>query len=284
MRKMRRGISFFLMFVLALSFVSAIDTQITLKVNPNAEVKLNILNPESLQAYQVFYLNSSETGVASATFSGDVSIVAVSFVVWKEGKIVKYVKASDYGNFSTSSSINIDTLQEINTASTVNTTNTTVVENTTVQNVSSSVNRTSDSTNSLPTGKSIDNANETNKSSFVFDVYEKVKGVNYMAILKVVGYVVGAVFIIGVILLIVFKVKSRSGYAREFKVRGAEFASGSKDRGLSEAEKKICHAQEEIKCAQEEINKIRNRKTEVRQAEEKFLQAKNDLEKLRGKF
>ncbi len=102
----------FVLVLLLVPLVSAIDVSITIKTGPNNDIALNVLNPDTLDATQTLNINSSDTGIASTTISTGLSKIAVSAVIRKNGKIVKVVKAEDYGNFSTSSPITIDTLQE----------------------------------------------------------------------------------------------------------------------------------------------------------------------------
>lgn len=280
-------------FILSIFVVSAIDTSITLKVNPNSEVNLNILNPETIQPYQSFVINSSDAGVAQATFSGDVGLVAISFVVRKEGKILQYIKAGDYGNFSTSSAIYIDTLKE--TVAAANTTTPAAVNNTSAA-VNDTLNNTktaiqNDTSNTLAdtdagvTGKAIADTDSTNKSSFFSGVFVKIKGFNYWGVLKIAGYIIMAAVILAVVFFMVVKLKSKVPIlAKQLKSPQSATTVKYSGRDVSDAERRINQAQEELRKAQEEINLIKNRKSLVQDAEKKFQEAKKNLDRARGNY
>ncbi len=283
---MRSKIFLILVFILISSLVSAIDTSITLKINPNAEVTLNVLNPETIQPYKVFVINSSEAGMASATFSGDVGIVAVSFVVRKEGKILQYKKASDYGNFSTSSPIYINTLEESNLTTNATTpdlmNNSTLVVNTTETTIQNTTNNTLVDTSSGITGRAVTDINDTNKSSFFSGVFVKIKSINYWKVLKILGYILLGIVILFILLFAAKKIRSKIPFSTR-QLKSSQFTTVKySGQEISEAERRISHAQEEIKKAQEEINLIKNRKSNVREAEKKFLEAKKELDRARG--
>lgn len=294
---MRRDVFFVLLLIFSLVVVSAIDTPINLKVTPNSEVSLNVLNPSTLQSYQFFVLNSSESGMASATFSGDVNLIALSFVVRKSGKIVQYIKPGDYGNFSTSSSITIDTLQEKPSNSSenssvsqpVNVTNTSLTNSSEssspaneTQNISTQPNLTGSITGN--TGSGTDNSTASNKSSFfggIGDFAKKSSKYVLYAFIGILGLIAGVIVFFFIVKFV--QARRKSGV---FQLKKQEMNSAGKysEKGLSDAEKRIEQAQAEISKAKHEIDLIKNRKTTVLEAERKFQEAKKELERVRGGF
>jgi hypothetical protein len=269
----------FVFSILSVSFISALDTQITLKVNPNAEVDLKVLNPETIQPYQAFFVNSSEAGLVKVTFSGDVGLIAISAVVRKEGKIVQYIKASDYGNFSTSGPIDIDTLIKIETANTTvvnltlnssenaNTTET-VIQNSTIN---------ASGLNSALVGKVVGDINATNKSSVFSGVFDGIKSINYKKGLKITGYVVLGIVVLAVIFLVVTRLKSRMPFStkqlKSPQTATAKLSERELERELQEKERKL-------KDAQTEINKLKNQ-GKISEIEKRIEAERKEIEKLR---
>ena len=279
---MRGKLLLILVFILSLSFVSSTETPITLKVNPNCQITLNVLNPETVQPYTVLYINSSEDGMAHASFSGDVGIVALSFVVRKEGKILQYVKSSDYGNFSTSNSIYIDTLQEPNETTTDANSTLLIANNTanvtTSQNVSGNA---SVNTGIALTGGAVSDTNATINSSFFTGFVTGITGINYIGILKVLGYIILGIAILIVVFFVIKKIISNRMFGAR-QLGSSQFTTVKySEQNIGGAEKKIQRAQEEIRKAQEQINLIKNRKTRVMEAERKIEEDRKELERLR---
>lgn len=274
--------------VVSFQFVLA-DTTVTVRVNPNSEIVLNLLNPFSLEAYQSFVINSSETGLATCNTSITPDKVAVSMIVRKNGKIVQNIKPADYGNFTMGGTIYIDTL-----LATTPTTPPATTPAATTPNVTNTTPATTPDTPPATAAAVNSSNNSANESaSFISGIVESVKSWDFGYILKIVAYIVGGVVIIFIILFIIYKIREKKAFysPKAFKPKSKDssgFGSGFRLLGvggsgdLSSAEKRIRAAQEEIKRAQEEINKIKNQKSEIKQAEEKFLQAKKDLERLKG--
>ena len=110
---MKRGVLPVFLLALFLSFgiVSAVDTEITVQTLPEHSVDIYILQPdEEYSLIKDFHVSSNKSGVASATFSSDVSEFEVKVLVRKGNTQIVNERFND--TFSAGESVSLELYPE----------------------------------------------------------------------------------------------------------------------------------------------------------------------------
>ena len=256
----KKGIVYFLALVFVIQGVLAVDTVITVHTGSNQQVTVNVLDPSTGDALQVYFVNSSETGDAIATFTSGTRGIDISIIARKAGSIFKTKRIEGQ---TTGGQIYINLLEEE-----VPVTPTPVVENTTntTAAVETVVETTTPPVPEVQVQESTPPATESKVTGNVVGEPGSGKKIYLYILLGVIGA--------AVIVFLVFKVGGsfvNSQPAGDVKV--VKLSERKLERELEEKERKL----EE---ANREINKLRNQ-DKIKEMERRIEEEKKLIEKLR---
>jgi hypothetical protein len=271
-------IIFLAIMVAMVPLIAADDTRITVKTLPgyNYTVSLTILNPDTEDAYMdgMFENTTDSAGDAFFTYSSASKRIGFSIIVRQNGRIAfnKKLGINSTTVYNTGGSI---TLNLFETQPVTTTTSPVVTGN--VINTSNNTNITNNSANTVVSNNK-DSSENTKKDASIFSSLSDIK-INWKNIFKWVGYVIGAIIALFVIIIlfkfIIKAVRNNLGAGSFTKKSEDIVVDKNTARQLSEAERKI-------KEAQETIDYIKNKKNKVAEAERRFEEARKELEKIKG--
>ncbi len=253
-----------------LPLVAAVETAIGVETLRNHQVTLNILNPNTGDAYKSLEGTSNAEGIATLTYtsSSNQNINIYAIIRNSEGKIVL---TKSFESLSTGNAIVLKVLGTTTTAPPVTTPNLTVNEtpkNTTPINLTQNLTITQNATN----------LSTTSASSYSL-------GSTFTSIWKTLityGYIIGIIIIL--ILLVLLIIKFWPNIRRKIDERQAlprtKEKSSEKDTDAG-SPRELLNAEKKLKQLQQEIDGIKNKNRRIIEAERKFEDAKRELERLR---
>lgn len=278
---MNRKITYALVFSVILftivPLISAVETAIGVETLPDHQVTLNILNPNTGDAYKSIEGTSNAEGIATLTYTSsstqNVNIYAI--IRNKEGKIVL---TKSFESLSTGNAIALKVLTITTTTSPVKAPN--VTANETLKNSTPSVNLTPN----LTITQNATNLSATNlsasqtASSYSF-------GSTFTSIWKVLvsyGYIIGIIIILILIVLLIIKfwpnIRRKIDERRTLSRTKEKDAEKDLDAG---SPRELLNAEKKLKQLEAEISSIKNKNRRIIEAERKFDDAKRELERLR---
>ncbi len=267
------------MIISITAFVSAGAVQLEVITYANHDVTVNILDPvREDPLLMTLEDNTGQDAKVEFNFEATASKIDIWVGVKKSGKLVTSKKFTGY---TPSGPISLRVLKDdplaVNTTNqTANSTNQTT--NTTTNNVTNqtSPNTTSSATPATNTS-STEPTNETSEDSMpkYFSDFPVMKVIIYIvAILAVV------LIIVGVILFLVFRNKSKA--PKDIKVKKySELKEEIKERNKTADEKKIDELENRIKGLQDEVDDIKNKKSRIKEVEERIKKDMVELERLK---
>lgn len=274
--------------LLVIPAVFAIDTEIELKTNDNIPVTIRILNQESKildPVNGIFNEVSDGLGKVSVIFSSDERVIKMSISL-KGSDESRTIFINDL--MPTGGKIYIDITKEspVPVITSMISEQNETLSNKTEETASNSLDVNIEVTNT--TNESIgenltEGATQTQNQSE--EVNKGFKGVTGAVIdgtkavfsSRITYYIIGGIFILGVLFFAVFIARKKLGKKRltNFKVTLlSEIKSGkSHDRSVEDAEKKL----EEAK---KQLEEIKNRKIKIEEAKRKLEEDKKELDRL----
>lgn len=261
----------FLLVVLLVPAVLALDTQITVLTPFQTSVDIRVRDIYSLEVLQEFSGNSEGMGQVSTTISTLEPNINLYIITRKDGKILNQEK--NFGNFSAGSPITIDlqnpnqlpssnppdSSTELKNASATETTNqaTTEAEEVEIEVITSTEQTTEPET-----------SEKTGITGFATNITNNVKT-------NSTYYIIGLIVIAGVIFFFVFRKKIK---IKKIKKDIKEFIPKLTDE---EEEKELEDAELRIKTAQEEITRIKEKKGKLKEAKERLEKDQEELRRLK---
>jgi len=284
-----------LLVLLVVPLVFALDTEITVKTKPNYQVTIRVLDirpledrpleergKQTLEGGGFLNVDSGDSGELSVTFSSDtVNEIDISVMQRKNDILMKFLDGSPVKVFNNDGE-HIKTGWSINIDLTVN------------PPVFSSK---EPETNITEEGEAEEEENETIVEESEEEIVEKEKedGKITGAVVdagktiftsKTFYYIIGGVFILGVLFFIVFmakkKLKGKKGHYVDFKIKRDKDDDKKEelDEKIETHDKRLEDAEKKLEEAKEELDDIKSRKSKLQEARERFERDKKELEKL----
>jgi len=269
---MKRGcIIFSVMFLLMVSMVLAIDTKITIKTKADRDIVISVLGDND-NLIKEFKNETDSDGKYVVELSTSELLVDIVVIVRKNGKF-EYGGPQRYDNQKTANPIVIDLEQVIVEKVVENTTEEVgeiiepvdeIVKNTTEMAVDATVSVV-DSAPEVPEETNVIEEKEPRKITGMI-----VEGGKSIINSKITYYIIGGLFIIGILFFLIFTARKKLDKKKLFK---KDFSKNMNDLSIEDAEKKLDEAKKEL-------DEIKNRKRKLAEAREKFKRDQEELRKL----
>ena len=284
----KRIIFIFILGLLLIQVILALDTPITVKTKANYDVTIRILNPDTTIEFESFEKKSDSNGEASVVFSQDIGKIAIFILVRKDGKLIIN---REFNNYSTGKSIILDlekkpetqSNETINQTVLTNLTNISINETlaTNLTNVTeNTINETENLENNESSEKNITeqieiiNQNKTSKISGMI-----INGTKKVILSKITYIIVGIGF---VLFLLIFILRKKLKERNHFDFRVKHMEAGEKIK--FNEDKKIIELERKILDAKKELDYIKDRKRRVTEIEERLKKDHEELRKLKTEF
>jgi len=270
----------FLLTILSISFVSAIDTQINVRTWPNHKASIFVLKPgEVYTMLNSYHINSGSTGEVSTIYSGDDSSIKVTIKITKDGQTVLLQKFEN--EFATGSPLYLQVIpnkisenyKQLDEQREQNIANQTT-SNQTIQNTSQEVQTAPETTNSTAT-----NATKVNSSITGAAISEK----SGIKIPSFVWYILLGLIIAGAIVFIFIKLKPKMKTLKTIN-HGRVALKPMSHKEIKDTTSQLAEAERKIREAQEEINRLKN-KSKMDEIRTRIQKEQEELSKLeKGEF
>ena len=260
----------FLLIILSISIVSAIDTQINVRTWPNHKASIFVLKSGEVYALlNSYHINSGSTGEVSAIYSGDDSSIKITVKITKEGQTVLLQKFEN--EFTTGSPLYLQVIPNkisenyklSDEQRDQNATNQTAKNATQeIQTVPETINSTAINTtevNSSITGAVISNNGNTKIPNFVW-------------------YILLALIVAGAIAFGFLKLKPRMKNPKTIH-HGRVVLKPVSHKEIKDTTSQLAEAERKIREAQEEINRLKN-KSKMDEIRERIQKEQEELSKL----
>ncbi|MEI6058381.1 MAG: hypothetical protein WCP89_01290 [archaeon] len=287
----KKSLMIFLVFLVALSVVSAIQTEIIVKTTPGTMVTIRLMKIDSLNTLDggMFQTEAGNSGMISVNYSGLEPYVRLSTFIKGDTDGLKVFKTNSLGEYiKTGGKITID----LRTATPVAVVDVpTVVEPVVVEPVVVvQTNITEPVAPIVTTEVAVNKTEPIADSSSISGTSSGLSSLTGMAIFNFEGtsskifYSVAGIIVFGVFLTLLLMRKSHHHHASLEEPRVVKLSEVSKQSGQSRielAEQKLQQASQELKEAQEEIIKLRSNKNELSEAQLAFQKAKENLDRVK---
>ncbi len=258
--------------LLALQFVIAVDTGLTIKTVPNQRVDISVVRPNQVYSLiKSFHVNSDSNGEAKVTFSHDENTFNVR--VWVKGDGVEIASKKFEEEYPTGEPLTLELypkwysppvdetiMNETNSSSEINL----IInnENTSEITVQEVLNIENNSVNSSGTGLVI------SKGTLGFSK-------------KTIYYFIGIVVLLSMVFFVLLKIKHSQSVPKEIKVKKlSEFNAERKEQLESPDHKEAIEiAEKKIEEAQKEINKLKN-EDKIKEIRDRMNQEQKELDRL----
>ncbi|GEM_PF-3924991 len=260
----------FVVFVLVFTqVVFAVETEIVVKTsNPIHGLVIRVLDPATFKVIDNIYSETGPDGQAFLPYLTERDVLAFEVLVVRGGEIVDSAKFEER---ETSGNIYLDFEDPERLESEE------VSENEIVETAEENPQETEQETeNQNMTGETEQQKSEGITGSAIVGKQESLSGIVY--------YIVGAVFLAGVVGLILFR-KSKQSFSGNSKSMPKQEKPIQPVKNFANPSEELADAEKKIQEAQEEIRRLKDREkqqTELAEAQKRFEQAKADLERLKG--
>lgn len=282
----KKSLMFFLTFLVAISVVSAIQTEIIIKTRPGSSVIIRVMKIDSLNTLDggLFQTEADSSGTISVNYSGPEPYIRLSTFIKGDSDGLKMFKTNSLGEYiRTGGKITID----LKTGSPV-----AVVETPEVVSEAVAIDPVELNDSVAPvittevevnkTGLAVsspvisgDSSGLSSLTGFaIFDWESKGSKIFYSSL----GVVILGVFLT---LLLIRRGNHHASLEQPKVVKLSEVSKQSGQSRIELAEQKLQAAAQELKEAQEEIIKLRSNKNELSEAQLAFQKAKENLERVK---
>jgi len=280
----------FLLILLVAPSVFAVNTKINIKTERNTDVVIRILDvsgqlldPVNL----VFEETTDSGGDVSVVFSSDVKLIKMSVSIrGDEETRTKYIRDT----IPTGKKIYVDLTQDpiipvitqLDTASASDASNNTTSSNQTGEtalagiNVSLAINGTNESTEG-----NLTEANQIQSQGAGKITGNVIAGVKAAFASNTTYYIVGGVFILGVLAFVIFLIGKKSGSHNEKSDKSNyRVTKLSEIRSGRDYDKTFQDAERKIEEAKRELDELKSKKSKIEEAKRRLEQDKRDLARL----
>ncbi len=276
---MKRGVLPVFLLALFLSFgiVSAVDTEITVQTLPEHSVDIYILQPdEEYSLIKDFHVSSNKSGVASATFSSDVSEFEVKVLVRKGNTQIVNERFND--TFSAGESVSLELYPEwYITQKEIEAQRLTASSNSTNNSAEILADTNATENNSAENETEEANISESDGKTFSFGGFA-IFGEGGFLSKKVIYYSIGSIVSLVVLFLVILQVMKMIRKKKDMERYG--YVREDSNAELRDAERKIKEAQEEIAKVKGK-NSLTEKEKRIMDVKKKLAEDQKELMRLK---